>query len=371
MSRRMPLAVIAARSSILINVLSARASDLLTAYNDKTVLRGGYGMMYTRRGAVGGRENARTGTGLTGINASAPHRQPEWHVHPALYWDNGIPAYATGPIYDETYQSGFANGTRDGRRRDLWRSGQPTPSLSELEPLDPALAYSFVSLDCGLRGKQWQTVARGRARQLVKSDRSQISGLGESAQRKLRTRPTLRSPRPLCRGSDCRSRLSRGQSLRRYARSRSTIASPILTATSVNRTTTPCRFSLQQRLSNGLTFNVNYTFSKALGTINGSRSAYLQEKNLSTTDQPHVFNAFYSYELPFGKGRMFDPENKVVRALVSGWQISGITRFASGTPLGPFTANLQSCRQAGTCWASYNPNFTGSCGSTEAGATAT
>ncbi len=106
---------------------------------------------------------------------------------------------------------------------------------------------------------------------------------------------------------------------------------------------------------------MNYTFSKAIGTINGSRSAYLQEKNLSTTDIPHVFNAFYSYDLPFGKGRMFNPENKVVRSLVSGWQISGITRFASGTPLGPFTAGT--CSQpatVGTCWASYNPNFTGS-----------
>jgi hypothetical protein len=117
--------------------------------------------------------------------------------------------------------------------------------------------------------------------------------------------------------------------------------------------------SIQQRLSHGLTFNLNYTFSKALGTINGNRSAYIQEKSLSTTDQPHLVNAFYSYQLPFGKGQTFNPENKVVRAAIGGWQISGITRFASGTPLGPFTATCN-VPQAGTCWASYNPNFTGS-----------
>jgi hypothetical protein len=117
--------------------------------------------------------------------------------------------------------------------------------------------------------------------------------------------------------------------------------------------------SIQQRLSHGLTFNLNYTFSKALGTINGNRSAYIQEKSLSTTDQPHLVNAFYSYQLPFGKGQTFNPENKVVRAAVGGWQISGITRFASGTPLGPFTATCN-VPQAGTCWASYNPSFTGS-----------
>ena len=117
--------------------------------------------------------------------------------------------------------------------------------------------------------------------------------------------------------------------------------------------------SIQQRLSHGLTFNLNYTFSKALGTINGNRSAYIQEKSLSTTDQPHLVNAFYSYQLPVGKGHTFNPENKVVGGIVSGWQVSGITRFASGTPLGPFTATCN-VPQAGTCWASYNPNFTGS-----------
>ena len=131
--------------------------------------------------------------------------------------------------------------------------------------------------------------------------------------------------------------------------------------------------SLQQRLSNGLTFNVNYTFSKAVGTINGSRSAYLQEKNLSTTDIPHVFNAFYSYELPFGKGRMFNPENKVVRSLISGWQISGITRFASGTPLGPFTAGT--CNPACQRWVHAGPaiirTLPDPCVSTVTGATAT
>jgi hypothetical protein len=81
--------------------------------NDKTTLRGGYGMMYSRSGAVGGRDGARIGTGLTGINANAPIVSPNGSFAPALFWENGIPAYAKGPIYDQTYQTGF-NGTGSG-----------------------------------------------------------------------------------------------------------------------------------------------------------------------------------------------------------------------------------------------------------------
>ena len=55
---------------------------------------------------------------------------------------------------------------------------------------------------------------------------------------------------------------------------------------------------------------------------------------------------------------MFDPGNSVIRAIVSGWQVTGVTRAASGTPLGPFTTNC-TVPQAGTCWASYNTAYTG------------
>src|SRR6185436_13846941 len=86
---------------------------LAYSINDKTVLRGGYGMMYSSSGAVGGRDGARIGTGLTGINANAPIVSPNGSFIPALFWDSGIPAYAKGPIYDQTYQTGF-NGTGTG-----------------------------------------------------------------------------------------------------------------------------------------------------------------------------------------------------------------------------------------------------------------
>lgn len=327
------------------------------SYNDKMVIRGAYGVMYTRRGAVGGRENARTGTGFTGINANAPIVSPNGSFTPALFWDNGIPAFATGPIYDETYQSGFATGRGSGGTVTYGNPDSQPPryqnwNLSIQRSITSSLVLTAAYV--GSNGKQLAGAAPGfwtnqlDPKYLVLGNLLTQNATPANIALAQAIVPGVRLPFATFSGTI-------GQMLKPFPQYTS-VAAPYNNDGQSNYHA--MQVSLQQRLSSGLTFNVNYTFSKALGTINGFRSAYIGEKNLSTTDQPHVLNAFYAYDLPFGKGRMFNPENRVVRALVGGWQISGITRFASGTPLGPFTATCN-LPQAGTCWASYNPNFTG------------
>ncbi|MCI0388971.1 MAG: TonB-dependent receptor [Acidobacteria bacterium] len=324
--------------------------------NDKTVLRGGYGMMYSRSGAVGGRDGARIGTGLTGINANAPIVSPNGSFIPALMWESGIPPYAKGPIYDQTYQTGF-NGTGTGGAMTFGDPNSQPPryqnwNLSVQRSLTQSLVVTAAYV--GSNGKQLRGGGRGPwsnqmdPKYLVLGNLLNANATLANVAAAQAIVPGISLPFPTFVGTIA-------QMLRPFPQYNS-VADVYGNVGQSNYNA--LQLSVQQRLSHGLTFNFNYTISKALGTINGNRSAYIQEKHLSTTDQPHLLNAFYSYQLPFGKGQTFNPDNKVARAVVSGWQISGITRYASGTPLGPFTATCI-VPQAGTCWASYNPAFTG------------
>ena len=113
---------------------------------------------------------------------------------------------------------------------------------------------------------------------------------------------------------------------------------------------------VRKRFSSGLQFDVNYTFSKSidLGSVGESGTCTAegcnpatatftgfiqntwnrtQERAVSTYDVTHQVNAYGVYQLPFGRGMRFGSNmNRVLDAIVGGWQISGTYRQTSGLP---------------------------------------
>jgi hypothetical protein len=103
--------------------------------------------------------------------------------------------------------------------------------------------------------------------------------------------------------------------------------------------------SVRKRLSFGLQFDLNYTWSKSidLGSAQegaGSFSGFVentwnpsQMRAVSNYDTTQQVNAYGVYTLPIGRGRMFGAHmNRVIDAIVGGWQLSGNYRQSSGLP---------------------------------------
>jgi hypothetical protein len=115
---------------------------------------------------------------------------------------------------------------------------------------------------------------------------------------------------------------------------------------------------LEKRLTNGLTWQAGYTWSKSLdtrsydpaftivsGANNQSASStpfdiYNRRLNygLSDFDRTHALQSYWLYELPFGKGRQFGSNaGAVVNRLIGGWQFAGFLTVQTGRPLSVYS----------------------------------
>jgi hypothetical protein len=109
----------------------------------------------------------------------------------------------------------------------------------------------------------------------------------------------------------------------------------------------------RRRINAGLGFQFAYTLSKSkdnrswdpslstvsTGSVQSASSTPfdLRDRSLNYTwsdfDRRHVFQATYTYDLPFGKGRRFFRSLPgVVNYIVGGWETAGTVLWASGRP---------------------------------------
>jgi hypothetical protein len=100
------------------------------------------------------------------------------------------------------------------------------------------------------------------------------------------------------------------------------------------------QLQFRQRSTAGLTMTAHYTYGRAntdrFADSEASSANFYTLRDQRLNDGPsvydirHVFQSFFTYELPFGKGRHFDIENPILDQIAGGWNVSGILRLQSG-----------------------------------------
>jgi hypothetical protein len=118
---------------------------------------------------------------------------------------------------------------------------------------------------------------------------------------------------------------------------------------SANFTYHSLQITLLQRMAHGLSFNINYTYSKNIGddgtfrsgfnipaaAVSGGGQNWHQDRidrSWTTTSVPQNLHAFGVWNLPFGKGHL-GGNNWAGRNLAGGWQLSSIYTYNSGSPM--------------------------------------
>jgi hypothetical protein len=149
------------------------------------------------------------------------------------------------------------------------------------------------------------------------------------------------------------------------SRERSLMAFPYYNAVSIsnplmgNYNSHQIQINVKKRLSRGLLMHVAFTGGKKIsdslanpvdfGAVeqtneNGFQNGLYDrqsQKGVDPTDVSQRLVISAIYELPFGRGRRFDPSNAVLRKVVGGWQLNTIGVLQTGLPLTVRGANNQ------------------------------
>ncbi|MGA9058349.1 MAG: hypothetical protein WB763_17765 [Terriglobia bacterium] len=98
---------------------------------------------------------------------------------------------------------------------------------------------------------------------------------------------------------------------------------------------------LEKRFSHGVQFLATYAWGHTLGVAGQSgldgapmnSRDFAQDYGDANIDIRQIFTASYIYQLPFGRGQRFlSSPNGIVNQVIGGWELTGITRYNSGSP---------------------------------------
>jgi hypothetical protein len=92
---------------------------------------------------------------------------------------------------------------------------------------------------------------------------------------------------------------------------------------------------IEKRFSDGFTFQLSYTYSKAMEATEFLNEADTRPYEvISALDRPHRIVTSGLWELPFGRGKRWGGNwNTPVNLVAGGWQLNGLMQRQSGAPL--------------------------------------
>ncbi len=268
-------------------------------HGEKWVYRGGYGITQYMEG--------------TGANLRLP-------LNPPYFFESQV-------AYDRTSGAGTITTGFEGLQGTTGLSGQP-------RAFDPNLRPQFT--------QQWNLFA-----EYLLGARSSINiGYVGSKSKHLVTPIEGNQPLPGTGDPSTWAPLDQRRPLYRF--------NPLITNISTTMSRGRANYnalqaSFKQRFWQGLDFQANYTWSKALTNNLGyygsagvaaegayPMNSYDIEANYGRAffDARHVFNVAGSYELPFGRERQFGADwNRALDAVAGGWQVSFAAIARTGFPI--------------------------------------
>ncbi len=343
---------------------------------EKTVIRAGYSIFYAHAGGVGGRTNGRQGLSQVGFNGTNAQSSVVTG-QPAYIWDNGVPGIAYAPPYiNPSYGIGYIMAASALAAGAPWAGPSTAIGMTYGDPNFGGKApyyedYSFnlqhsltpnlmLSLAYSASAGHWLPGAgvAGPMTNQIPVMYLPLQGLLSSTLNATSLAqvqalfPGFNIPFPNFSGTVA-------QALKPFPQYGS-ISDPWLDVG--NSTYQSMQLSLTRRLSHGLTFMFNYTYSKELDDLVGVRDPNKDflEKGPGTIDHPTVLSATFVYQLPFGTGHALNTGSHALNAIISHWQLSGIFTYAGGAPL----SITGSCTGGGiidaSCYPNYASGFSGS-----------
>jgi len=329
-----------------------------------TVLRGGFSITYSH--GTGVRNATYLGTGVAGLAAS-PSFTNSLAGDPAFILDSGIPAYSLPPIISNSYgitNTTLPHGSSVGLAYADPYYGDRAPYVTNWNVGIEQQVTHNLAASISYVGSQahFLPVAAGGARGYISNALSPAYFNLGSLLTKAYTPSVLAQvqaidpqaalPYPTFSGTIA-------QMLAPYPQYQGGIGDTYDNIANSNYNA--AQVILKQRMSNGLQFQFNYTFSAEIDNNGTYRDGYLNsrvERSRGVIDEPSIINGTAVYQLPFGESHAWGNRNTLEREVAGGWQLSGIYTYNSGIPLA-ITGSGCVVPGGSTCMPNYNPAFGG------------